>query len=1082
MFVARRLVGMMVLAVFVVGVLVATKGDDLKEPPAGALRDGFEGARVSWQREASDATVNLVAHERSQRAAHGGRLSERFQFDARLGSQFFLSYSTPPVPVTDELSVSLYVRANRPGVRLYGRVVLPADVDPETKAASFVLVPGTIFDQADRWERLELRDMLPEVERQARVLRVASRRPVPLKGAYLERVVVNLLGTPGESEVFLDDLEITPVPQALTDALAKHGGAMTGARGLRTAGAKAAVGRMAVERIRLTQHLLERCVGPSQYVPWLPTIIDAPGANPLKLRQAGFDVLGVNVKSDPGRVQPALDQGALLLARLADVTAGDGSQRVVDQIASYPLKNSVAFWHLGDHFGRDRDIKDREQEIERVRKAIGAIRGMDEKVSRLSTATVDGELERFSRVPLGLDMIGIQPRLWSSAQNFLESYEYLFQRRLLTVRSNLGGIFWAWIPAAAPPEVVRNIWGDDTPPSWGVPPVQPEQVRLMTYLALAAGYRGLGYMGDADLTRPAGRVLWIELSFLNLEIDLCEAILAENDKAVPTYFLYDPDPLPVPTNAIQLPSKRPPKKKEFTPRGELRAAAVALRDRKGALLLVADFAGGSQFQPGQLAVDTVTLTPVLPEGAQAFQITPGEVKVLTPERVPGGTKLTLDEFDTTSLILCTGDLGLYERIRIQVEAVRAQAVGLAIEQAELLHQAVTEINGRLAADGHPFITEDVIKNRRKRGIEGKPPDVTDLLAKSQDYIKTAREAQERQDYAHAWADARRSIRPLRVVMAGHFATASGVLNFAAGTVHHKSKAEEEKDKAKAKTDDAKTKDTKGKVPENPPILVSPVSCPPMISFYTLPEFYIWRTWIEGKPGYRWGSNRVPSGSFNISTAVTDAGWLDVSHQIEGLTSKISSVPRTETNANRADPKKPTVDELVKENVKSNRVIKMEVKPEQPENLDSLGAQFLDFPVAAIRSPRIRVETNNLIRISVLVKRPLPSVPGAGGIIVRDSIGGEQFQYRTSGPIATYSRIVLFRKAPADGTFTVMLGLAGYGEAFFDDFRVEVVERDPDFTTKNLVKGRRPTTTRSAPIAPDANPDPTASRPAGARRQ
>ena len=459
MFVARRLVGMMVLAVLVVGLLVATRGDDLKPPPAGALRDGFEGSRVSWQREASDATVNLVAHERSQRAAHSGRLSERFQFDARLGSQFFVSYSTPPVPVTDELAVSLYVRANRPGVRLYGRVVLPADVDPDTKAPSFVLVPGTIFDQADRWERLELRDMLPEVERQARVLRVRSRRPVPLNGAYLERVVVNLLGTPGESEVFLDDLEITPVPQKVLDALAKQGGAMTGALGLRTGGATAAAGRMAVERIRLTRNLLERRVGPLQYVPWLPTAIDAPGANPLKLRQAGFDVLGVNVKSDPGRVKPALDQGALLLARLADVTAGDGPQRVVDQIASYPLKNSVAFWHLGDHLGRDRDIKDREQEIERVRKAIGAIRGMDETISRLATATVDGELEKFSRAPLGLDMIGIQPRLWSSAQNFLESYEYLFQRRLLTVRSNLGGFFWAWIPAAAPPEVVREHLG-----------------------------------------------------------------------------------------------------------------------------------------------------------------------------------------------------------------------------------------------------------------------------------------------------------------------------------------------------------------------------------------------------------------------------------------------------------------------------------------------------------------------------------------------------------------------------------------------------------------------------------------------
>ncbi len=268
------------------------------------------------------------------------------------------------------------------------------------------------------------------------------------------------------------------------------------------------------------------------------------------------------------------------MARLADVTAADGSQRVRDQIASYPLKESVAFWYLGEQYGRERDIKDREQELARVREAIGAIRGMDENLSHLATATIDGELAQYARAPLGFDLIGIRPRLWSSARNFLESYEYLLQRRLLTVRSNLGSLFWAWIPASAPPEVVRNIWGDDTPPSWGVPPVQPEQLRLMTYLALAAGYRGLAYVGDADLTRPAGEVALIELSFLNLETDLCEAILAENDRAIPSYFLYDPDPLPVPSNAIQLQVKKPPRKKEFTPRGDLRAAAVPLRDRE----------------------------------------------------------------------------------------------------------------------------------------------------------------------------------------------------------------------------------------------------------------------------------------------------------------------------------------------------------------------------------------------------------------------------------------------------------------------------------------------------------------------
>ena len=96
---------------------------------------------------------------------------------------------------------------------------------------------------------------------------------------------------------------------------------------------------------------------------------------------------------------------------------------------------------------------------------------------------------------------------------------------------------------------------------------------------------------------------------------------------------------------------------------------------------------------------------------------------------------------------------------------------------------------------------------------------------------------------------------------------------------------------------------------------------------------------------------------------------------------------------------------------------------------------------------------------MLVKRPYGEPGGLGGIIVRDSIGGEQFQYRTSGPLPSFSRVLLFRKAPADGTFTVTLGLAGYAEAYFDDFRVEVIEQDagpPD--------GRNCSTPRPGPDA------------------
>lgn len=57
----------------------------------------------------------------------------------------------------------------------------------------------------------------------------------------------------------------------------------------------------------------------------------------------------------------------------------------------------------------------------------------------------------------------------------------------------------------------------------------------MTYAALSAGYRGLAFEGDADLTRASGRPLLLEMALLNAEIDLCESILANGTDPYPVY-------------------------------------------------------------------------------------------------------------------------------------------------------------------------------------------------------------------------------------------------------------------------------------------------------------------------------------------------------------------------------------------------------------------------------------------------------------------------------------------------------------------------------------------------------------------
>ena len=110
-----------------------------------------------------------------------------------------------------------------------------------------------------------------------------------------------------------------------------------------------------------------------------------------------------------------------------------------------------------------------------------------------------------------------------------------------------------------------------------------------------------------------GRALLIEMGFLNMEMDICELILAQNEQKIRDYGVFDPEPLPVPSNATQLTNRRPPQVKEMSPRADMLAAAIPIGNARGALVLVGDFASNSQFQPPQLAADEVTVTLALPE-------------------------------------------------------------------------------------------------------------------------------------------------------------------------------------------------------------------------------------------------------------------------------------------------------------------------------------------------------------------------------------------------------------------------------------------------------------------------------------
>lgn len=1002
----RTRVVLLVSAALISGSAAWLQGAD---EPGESLRDDFETPRTVWRQEQTDATINLEAHERSNRAAHGGRTSERFHFTAGVGSAFFYSYSLPDLVVSENLKIELYVRSNRVGVRIYGRIVLPKDIDPTTGQPSFVMIPGTGYENSDRWQRIELTNMRPSIERQARVLRAATRRPVDIEGAYLERVVVNLFGGMGETEVFLDDLAISPVPpeaiaahtkpEAPTPTLPDTAPETPSAKGSSTA------------RVQLdgTNKLVRRGKDNRLY-DWLVTAIDAPGADVAPLSHHGFDVLAENIDADPDRLTEARKWGLMLMPNLDATLEGRPlePERMFAAAKDFPFRDDVAFWTVGNRLGRAVDLESRERELDRIRATNTALRKLPQDISHLTIGSVEGNLPFFANAPKQLSVMAITPNAWGSAQEPLDTYKFLRQRRDLTALNNPNGLFLAWLPATPPPSVQAAIWGQDAPPSWGTPRVQPEQLRLFTYLALSAGYRGIGFRGDADLTTEAGRPLLIEMALLNEEIDLCESILANGGDPLPLYHAYDPDPPTLPPLGSS-PTQQVPQSKEAEPHPSIRAAGISTHDLNGVLLLVTDFASGAQYQPSQMARHNVKITVPVPESAQAYEISPGDVHALERERVPGGTRITLPDFAVTSLVLVTTDVGMPDRILEAIKGVRPRACQLAIEQARLQFNQVEEITNRLIADGHALYDPNDPKIPRLPQGARPPNEEEKLLNLADSMIKAAQENFERMEYPLAWSEARRAGRTLRHLMYAQWSKAYSEM---AKLVTPEPPKPPPSRRGRLTVDELKAEREVAK--NRTPTLLLPVSSPPLVSYSTLPQHYIWLDWMARS----FGANLLKGGSFDDHSALQTAGWINQSYQLEGIKSHVSTI------ASEDEP--------------GQRFLKMTVEPAEKGKLDEF-PPFFDFPAAAIRTPPIRVTAGQFLRLSVMVHKANPQPDGQGGILITDSIGGEALQIRKSGSIPKFAQVIWFRRVPADGVMTVTLGLAGFGEAYFDDLEIETVE-------------------------------------------
>lgn len=663
-------------------------------------RNGFEGRETSWIKGAADAPYRETAHELTEVTAKSGQYSEHIQLTAEQGHYIHYLYPTAKAPLGQELSAGLWVKSNRPGTQLLARLVLPKERNPNNLEESLTtLLRGDTYQVVGRWQRLELHHPQKLATERQQVMRFEFKKDFDFTGAYIDRLVLNVYGGPGVTDVWIDDLEIGPVVEERTfDPPGKPGGVIARP----TSTTPNVLSRASV--VEVNQNRL-RVSGKPFFVRGI-----RHSDTPLKtLRDAGFNTIWFDYATSPAVLEEAVNLGFWLVPALP-VTSEDPRLAAPDMISNevtrFLVGDAVIFWDLGGGLANE--------QAPVVARAAQLVRAADPQ--RPLGADVWDGYRPYSR---HLDLIGVHR--WPLMTDLeLSQYRAWLNERFLLARP--GSFVWTWVQTHLPDWYTQMVY--QRPGSAGFDePIgpQPEQIRLLTYIALATGCRGLGFWSDRFLADShQGRDRLLALALLNQELRMLEPLLVTAEP---------PQWIDTSINEVK---------------------AAVLRTERGVLVLPIWMGKGSQIVPGQAATAKLTIVvPEVPIGTQAWEVSPAEVRSLQTERVTGGTKVTIPEYGLTAAIVFTSDNnpnGLVVRLQDQARRMSKQAAHWNHDLAEVELGKVEQVEQQLEQAGH------------------KLPDGDKLMEDARKRLRACVEQYNSGNFRDCFAEAERTLRPLRILM------------------------------------------------------------------------------------------------------------------------------------------------------------------------------------------------------------------------------------------------------------------------------------------------------------------------------
>ena len=205
---------------------------------------------------------------------------------------------------------------------------------------------------------------------------------------------------------------------------------------------------------------------------------------------------------------------------------------------------------------------------------------------------------------------------------------WLNQRKILGSGSKFN---WTWIQTHMPEWQVRLLYdrpiADDFPEPIGP---QPEQIRLLTYIALANGCKGLGFWTDRFLADSRqGRDRLLQMAHAESRNRNARTAADGHDRGDSLDSIFAP----------------------IDQGGALRTTG------KGLLALPIWLGSGEVRSAARRRSGLEVLDPGRAHGMEPWEITPVRVQSLQNQMklTPDGTEITLNEFDLTAAIVFTSD-------------------------------------------------------------------------------------------------------------------------------------------------------------------------------------------------------------------------------------------------------------------------------------------------------------------------------------------------------------------------------------------------------------------------------------------